>query len=88
MSIITCKTCGKKEKRQRCATYCISCGNKRISAAGRAKSKIGKLKNLMQDAIRDFHGKSVLFSAEFLLAAENPPNAKITGQAKENHEKQ
>ena len=55
--------------------------------AGR-EAEIQKLRALMAEAVRDFHGKAVLFSAAFLNAAgpaharrrprHEPPNARLT----------
>ena len=36
------------------------------------EAEIQRLRALMAEAVRDFHGKAVLFSAAFLTAAEPP----------------
>ncbi|MDZ7595844.1 MAG: hypothetical protein U0932_14440 [Thiobacillus sp.] len=40
-----------------------------------ADIEIDRLRTLMHEAMRDFHGKSVLFSSAFLLEAEKVPNS-------------
>lgn len=40
----------------------------------RQRAKVERLRALMREAINDYHGKAVLFSARFLEAArEEPP---------------
>ena len=64
---------------------CHFCNNTKTHAdkcpVEKYESEINYLRILMRKAIKDFHGKSVLFSSSFLSSAGSLPNVQSTERA-------